>query len=105
MIARFWHGRTYSHRAQEYQRHLFERDVPKIRMLAGNVDVQVLQRTVGNITEFIVLSWWENLDAIRAFTGDNVDLPQYSPEDKDYLIEFETHVQHFEVAAVSQPRL
>ena len=34
---------------------------------------------------------------IKAFAGDDIELAKYYPEDKDFLIEFEPKVVHYEV--------
>jgi hypothetical protein len=36
-------------------------------------------------TEIITLSWWPDVDHIRAFTGEHIGLAQYDPEDDEYL--------------------
>jgi heme-degrading monooxygenase HmoA len=82
-----------------------EQVVPEIGALNGNISVQILERTDGDVIQFIVLSWWESMDAIRAFAGTDIDLAQYSPEDKEYLIDFETHVVHYEVTTVNAPKM
>jgi hypothetical protein len=44
--------------------------------------------------------FWKSEDAIRAFAGDELLKAKYSPEDHDFLLEFEPVVQHFVVAAI-----
>ena len=46
---------------------------------------------------FLTVSFWESWDAIRKFAGDEIDRPVYYPEDKEYLLEFEPKVVHYEV--------
>jgi hypothetical protein len=59
----------------------------------------LLTRDLGDgRTELITLSWWENLDVIRAFAGDDIELAKYYPEDDGFLVDRETTVSHFEVA-------
>lgn len=50
----------------------------------------------------ITLSWWSDLDAIRAFAGDDIEIAKYYPEDDEYLIDRETTVAHFHVAPPQQ---
>ena len=47
------------------------------------------------------LSFWENMDVIKGFAGDDVELAKYYPEDKDFLIEFEPTVVHYNVVGHS----
>lgn len=37
--------------------------------------------------------------AIRAFAGDDIEVAKYYPEDRDFLLEFEPRVQHYEVTS------
>ncbi len=67
---------------------------------AGNLGVLVLVRIEGDAAHFRLITLWESLDAIRRFAGDPVDAAKYYPEDKDYLLEFPSKVEHYEVASV-----
>jgi hypothetical protein len=39
---------------------------------------------------------WESYDAIAKFAGDNLATAKYYPEDKNFLLEFEPTVVHYE---------
>jgi heme-degrading monooxygenase HmoA len=52
-------------------------------------------------TEVLTLSWWDSLDSIRGFAGDDIDVAVYYPEDEDYLIDRELTVSHYEVSSRS----
>ena len=41
-------------------------------------------------------SAWDSLEAIKRFAGDSHEQAQYYPEDKNFLLEFEPTVQHYE---------
>ena len=97
VIARIWHGRTRSSKADEYYEYLKEAGIKKIRGINGNLGVQVLRRTVNDITEFTVISYWESIDAIRRFAGADIEKTHNLPKDPDYLLELEPKVQHYEV--------
>jgi len=51
------------------------------------------------VAHFITLTFWESREAIRAFADDNIELARYYPEDKQYLLEYEQGVVHYEVFA------
>ena len=67
----------------------------------GNVSVDILERQEGEVTHFITMTYWENLLVIKEFAGDDVELAKYYPEDKDFLLEFEPTVVHYEVVGQS----
>ena len=46
---------------------------------------------------FITLTFWESLQAIEAFAGEEISRAKYYLEDAGYLLEFEPAVQHWEV--------
>ncbi|MCP6762444.1 MAG: antibiotic biosynthesis monooxygenase [Fischerella sp. CENA71] len=96
-IARIWHGRTLSSKADEYYAYLKEAGIKKIESIPGNLGAQVFRRTSGNITDFTVISYWESLDAIRKFAGNDIEKTRFLPRDKEYLLELEPNVKHFEV--------
>lgn len=96
-IARVWHGRTSAVKADEYYAYLKEAGVKKILMIPGNLGVQVFRRTAANITEFTVISYWESLDAIRQFAGNDIEKTHSLPRDAEYLLEVEPTVKHHEV--------
>jgi len=102
MIARLWHGMTAVARADEYLDYLNKTGVPDYHRTPGNRGVYVLRRTEGEIAHFLLVSLWESNDAIRQFAGEDLDVARYYPADKDFLLEFEPRVTHYEVL-VDQP--
>ena len=97
MIVRLWHGCVPTPKASAYRKFLNERAIPDYRSVAGNISVHILQRREGDITHFITMTFWENMEAIRGFAGDEVEVAKYYPEDKDFLLDFEPMVTHYEV--------
>jgi hypothetical protein len=63
-----------------------------------NRGAYLLQRDQDGRTEFIALSLWESVDAIRAFAGDDIEAAVLYPEDERYLVDGESSVTHYEVA-------
>jgi heme-degrading monooxygenase HmoA len=101
MIVRMWHGRVPSQKAAAYRRFLNDRAIPDYRSVPGNISVHVLERPDGDVTDFVTLTFWESMAAIREFAGDDVAAAKYYPEDRDFLLEFEPTVSHYEVVGGS----
>jgi heme-degrading monooxygenase HmoA len=59
--------------------------------------VTVLRRISEGQAEFLLISLWDSFDSIRRFAGDEVEKAVYYDEDKEYLLEFEPNVTHYEV--------
>lgn len=97
MIVRMWHGRVPASKAGPYREFLNARAIPDYRSVEGNISVHVLERREGQIVHFITLTFWESLKAIQTFAGEDVETAKYYPEDKDFLLEFEPTVVHYEV--------
>lgn len=97
MIARLWHGRTPTDKADEYLTFLLARAIPDYVSTPGNVTAQILRREEGEVTHLITLTHWESLESIRAFAGDDISRAKYYPEGARYLLEFEPTVEHYEV--------
>lgn len=97
MIARIWHGVTSSTCADEYFNYLNRSGLPDYRATAGNKGVFVLRRIEEDKTHFLLISLWESLTAIQQFAGAEIEKARYYPEDDNYLLEFESQVQHYEV--------
>lgn len=101
MIMRMWHGRVSSSKAQAYREFLNARAIPDYRSVKGNISVHILERQEGDVTHFITLTFWRDLESIKAFAGDDVETAKYYPEDTDFLLEFEPTVLHYEVVGQS----
>lgn len=97
MIARIWHGVTAADKSDEYLEYLNRTGVPDYQATEGNQGVYVLRRTEGDKAHFLLLSLWQSRDAIVKFAGPDMEKARYYPEDKDYLLEFEPTVTHYEV--------
>ena len=96
-IARIWRGRTLAAKSDEYQTYLDTSGISKIRATPGNLGVTVLRRNDGEKTEFLVMSVWESVDAIKKFAGDDYQKTVILPRDREYLLEVEPNVLHYEI--------
>lgn len=101
MIARMWHGRIPTTKAAAYRAFTNGRAIPDYRSVPGNISVHVLERQEGDVTHFITLTFWDSLESIRAFAGDDLEKAKYYPEDADFLLEYEPRVVHYEVVGRS----
>ncbi len=102
MIARIWHGTVPTSKAEAYRKFLNARAIPDYQSVAGNLGVYILERTEGEITHFNTLTFWDSLESIRGFAGDEIEVAKYYDEDQDFLLEFEPRVRHFEVVGQAQ---
>ncbi|HVU54650.1 MAG TPA: hypothetical protein VHD83_06320 [Puia sp.] len=99
MIARIWHGRTKSKDVEAYTDFLKKMAIPDYQKTPGFKGLSFLRHIQGNEAHFNLITYWDNLEVIRNFAGEDFEKAKYYPEDKDFLLEFEEHVRHFEVFA------
>jgi heme-degrading monooxygenase HmoA len=97
MVARMWHGRTSAARTDEYTRYLQDVGLAPFKTIPGCRGAQMLRRTVGDVTEFLVISYWDSRDAIHAFAGADIGKPHHLPRDAEMLLELPKEVQHFDI--------
>jgi heme-degrading monooxygenase HmoA len=102
MIARVWYGDTPGSKGDQYADYLMKTGVKELRATEGNRGVYVLRRVTGEHAEFVLVSLWDSFDAIRKFAGSDIEKAVYYPEDKDFLIELEPNVTHYEVLLVPE---
>ncbi|MDQ3866367.1 MAG: antibiotic biosynthesis monooxygenase [Actinomycetota bacterium] len=74
MIARVWRGSTAPDNAAPYVEHLRTATFPALRAIGGHRGAYALRRDEEASTEFLVVTLWDSVEAIRAFAGDDVEL-------------------------------
>src|SRR3954470_16914977 len=101
MIARMWRGWVPTEKAAEYAEIVERTGMSGYRRTPGNQGAQLLTRDLGDgRTEIITLSWWTDLDHIRAFAGDDISHDKYYPEEDRSLLDRQDAVTHYDVAQV-----
>lgn len=99
MIARIWHGKTGKSKFAEYSGFLIRVAIPDYEKTKGFRGLVFLRNIVEDEAHFNLITYWDNLDVIRNFAGQDFEKAKYYPEDYEYLLEFEEKVRHFEVFA------
>lgn len=97
MIGRVWRGRIRAGDVAEYRRYISGTGLADYRSTPGNRGAYMLTRTDGEFAEVITVSFWDDLDSIRAFAGDDVTRARYYPEDERFLLDFPERVLHYDV--------
>jgi heme-degrading monooxygenase HmoA len=98
VIVRIWRGWVRTDRAAEYVDYILATGIAEYRGTPGNVDAQMLTRDLGDgRTEVLTLSWWDSLDSIHAFAGDDLTAAKYYPQDEHFLLAHEDTVTHFDL--------
>ena len=98
MIARLWRGVAEGGNADTYQRHATATVFPALRDIPGHRGAFLLRRATGERTEFLAVTLWDSIDAIRAFAGADAEKAVVEPEARAVLAEFDDFARHYEVA-------
>jgi heme-degrading monooxygenase HmoA len=96
MIARMWRGWTKREDADDYVEYLLQTGIKEYRATRGNRAAYILRREEGDRTEFVTLTFWDSLDAVKAFAGDDIGRAVFYPDDDRFLVERETIATHYE---------
>jgi antibiotic biosynthesis monooxygenase (ABM) superfamily enzyme len=101
MIGRIWHGWTSPEKADAYDA-LLQREIfvgIKGREIPGFRTIQLFRRNLGSEVEFVTIMWFDSLDAVRAFAGEDYEQCVVPPTARALLSRFDERSQHYEVRA------
>ena len=99
MIARIWSGTVRTTDAERYADYIRDTGFAEYGETPGNRGAWLLRRDDDDATtEFITLSLWDTVAAIRAFAGEDIEAAVLYPEDERYLLDGGTDIRHYEVA-------
>jgi len=101
MISRIWHGWTTASNADAYEALLKSEIFLGIqnRRIAGYRGIQLFRRDLKDDVEFVTIMWFDTLDAVRAFAGEDYEAALVPPKARELLSRFDTRSQHYEVRA------
>ena len=101
MIIREWRGRASLDKADAYPEFFRDNVLPQLQRLPGFLGVHFTRRQFADGVEFLVLTRWQSMDAIREFAGPDPETAVVEPGAKVLLLHFDTRAQHYEVISAS----
>jgi heme-degrading monooxygenase HmoA len=96
-IARTWRGWTRAIDADAYVEYLLETGMREYRETPGNRAAYILRSDEGDRTEFVTLTFWDSIESVKGFAGEDVDRAVFYPQDDRFLLDRETSARHYEV--------
>lgn len=96
MISRLWRGSTTRENADAYEALLRSEVLPGIHRVEGHHGAYLLRRDVDEGVEFVTITLWDSLDAVRAFAGDDYEAAVILPEARALLAAFDERSAHYE---------
>lgn len=99
MIGRIWHGYTAPENADAYEGLLKEEIFTGIRgrNIRGFREIQLFRRPLEAEVEFITIMWFDSLEAVREFAGEDYGAAVVPPRARLLLKRFDERSQHYEV--------
>ena len=97
MIVRSWRGRASLAKRDAYPAHFAHGVLSALRGIEGFLGASLLREIEGDTVEFLVLTRWTSLAAIRAFAGEDLGRAVVEPEAVAALTSFDPRVRHYEV--------
>ena len=97
MIARHWRGLARADRVGDYEAHLRRETFPSLARMPGFIDASILKRPAGRGVEFLIVTRWQSLEAIRQFAGQDLETAVVPAEVESMMIEYDRRVVHYEV--------
>jgi heme-degrading monooxygenase HmoA len=97
MIIREWRARAEPARSDAYPKHFREMVASELRHVEGFLGAHLSQQLLGDEIEFVVLTRWESMDAIRGFAGEDLEQAKVEPGAVAALLSYDDTVRHYDV--------
>jgi len=99
MISRIWHGYTSFENADTYEKLLKEEIIVGIRNrnIEGFQKMQVLRRALEKEVEFITVMWFDSIESVKQFAGEDYEVAVVPQKAHEVLSHFDDRSQHYEV--------
>jgi heme-degrading monooxygenase HmoA len=94
MIARVWRATATSEGAEAYREHFAASVLPALQRLQGHRGAYLLRQDTDDHINLEVMTLWDSLDAIKAFTGPDTTTAVVEPEAQAVLLSYDKMVSH-----------
>ena len=102
-IVRSWSARATPAGADAYLEHFRSTVLPALRRRPGHRGAMVLRRSQDGLIRITVLTLWTSMAAVLEFAGADTHAAVVEPAARDVLADFDTRVEHFELALQAEP--
>ncbi len=97
MIAREWKCRVPKVHSEGFTSYLYETGIKDSSATSGFLGAQIFRRSLKGKVELTLITYWDKLESIKAFAGNDISQARLYPEDEVYELEPDLSVQHYEV--------
>lgn len=99
MIVRTWHGCVPLEHAEGFDAHLGLTGVKHAQGVSGNRGAFIKRVTQGDWEHFFLATYWEDIEAVKAFAGNNYHVAVTYPDDEKFSLLSDPYVFQHEVAS------
>jgi heme-degrading monooxygenase HmoA len=99
MVCRIWHGWTSPQNAEAYEKVVRGDVIPGIeaRRIPGFRQIDLLRHQAGDEVEFTTLMWFDNLEAVKQFMGEDYSVSHVPAAARSVLARFDERALHYDV--------
>lgn len=97
MIARIWHGAVPPEKEQAYLKLMLEVAIPEYEATPGNRGAWCMVHNEDSLAHFQMLTFWDSVEAVKLFAGEDYLAAKYYDFDTEYLVEMEPRVRQYEL--------
>jgi antibiotic biosynthesis monooxygenase (ABM) superfamily enzyme len=99
LICRLWRGWTTRENADDYERIVRDEVIPGIeaRNIPGFRHIDLMRRDLVDEVEFQTFMWFDSVDSIKAFMGEDYSISHVPDAARAVLKRFDSHAAHYEV--------
>lgn len=99
MISRIWHGYTTKNNADAYEKLLEQEIFPEIKNKSNKdyKSIQLLRRDLEHEVEFITIMQFKNIEAVKAFVGEDYQTAHIPEKARKILSRFDQQSAHYEL--------
>lgn len=99
MICRLWRGWTTVENAPAYEAIVRGEVIPGIeaRRIPGFRSIDLMRREADDGVEFTTLMWFDDLDDVKAFTGEDYEVAHVPERAREVLARFDERSAHHEL--------
>jgi heme-degrading monooxygenase HmoA len=92
-----WHGRVDSSKSDEYAEFMKQRAVPDYASVEGLQKLLFLRKNEKDVAHFLLVTYWDSMESVKKFAGEQPEKAKYYPEDDQFLLEKEELSALYEV--------
>ena len=97
MIAREWRCRCPREYRNGFIDHLQRTGVQDTRSTNGFKGAQIFERNLGEMIEIVLITYWDSLEHIKLYAGEDLDTARLYPGDEEFHIEPDSVIRHYNV--------